>query len=101
MHAELSMGHHYRVVDELEAVAYAEPTRERLCSLLIQAMHLCNRQADALEAYRRTRCALIERFGLEPSSMLQDLHQAVLRQNVPPMPRSGGGPAPAYHLTLR
>lgn len=86
MDAALSLGQHYRIVDELEAMAYLEPTRERLCGLLMQAMHRCDRQADALEAYRRTRCALIEQFGLEPSARLQNIQQAILQQDLPTVP---------------
>ena len=40
------------------------------------ALYRAGRQADALEAYRRARHALVEDLGLEPSRELQRLEAA-------------------------
>jgi hypothetical protein len=42
------------------------------------ALYRTGRQAEALEAYRATRQALVESFGLEPSGPLQALERAIL-----------------------
>ena len=39
------------------------------------------RQAEALAAYRAGRSALVEELGIEPSSALQELERAILRQD--------------------
>ena len=45
------------------------------------ALYRCGRQADALEAYRRSRAALVEQIGVEPGPELRALHEAILRQD--------------------
>ena len=45
------------------------------------ALYRCGRQADALEAYTRARRRLDEELGLEPSAELQQLQDAILRQD--------------------
>ena len=44
------------------------------------ALYRSGRQADALEAYREARLALVEELGIEPGRELRDLEQAILRQ---------------------
>ena len=45
------------------------------------ALYRCGRQADALEAYRRARAALVDAIGVEPGPELRRLHDAILRQD--------------------
>ena len=78
--AQLALGQHQDVVGQLEAVAAGtrELARERLSGLLMVALYRSSRQADALAVYRRTRTALIEQLGLDPSRELQELERAIL-----------------------
>ena len=79
--SELDAGRHREVVGELEALAAAEPLRERLHALRMLALHRCGRQADALAAYRQARSALVDAIGVEPGAELRRLHDAILRQD--------------------
>ncbi|MGC7096520.1 BTAD domain-containing putative transcriptional regulator [Amycolatopsis lurida] len=95
MEAELAGGRHHEVIGELEAVAEAEPLRERLAGQLMLALYRCGRQADALTAYRRTRTALVDSLGLDPSRDLQALERAILNHDASlALPAPSGKPSP-------
>jgi class 3 adenylate cyclase len=79
--AELQLGRHGRLVAELEAFVTEHPLRERPRGQLMLALYRSGRQADALEAYRHAREALVEQLGIDPSSELQQLEQAILRHD--------------------
>jgi DNA-binding SARP family transcriptional activator len=79
--AELELGHHGSLVAELEAFVGENPLRERPRGQLMLALYRSGRQADALEAYRAARDALVEELGIEPSTELQRLEQAILRHD--------------------
>jgi DNA-binding SARP family transcriptional activator len=78
---ELAEGRHAQLVAELEAFVAEHPLRERPRGQLMLALYRSGRQADALEAYRRARATLVEELGIEPSSELQALEQAILRHD--------------------
>jgi predicted ATPase/DNA-binding SARP family transcriptional activator len=78
LEAELSLGRHAEAVGELEALLTDQPTRERFAALLMLALYRAGRQAEALEAYRRTRAHLVDELGIEPGRELQQLHEAML-----------------------
>jgi WD40 repeat protein/DNA-binding SARP family transcriptional activator len=78
---DLAAGRHLEVVSELDALVAAEPLRERLHALRMLALYRCGRQADALDAYRQARAALIDAIGIEPGPELRRLHEAILRQD--------------------
>ena len=65
-------------VGELEALVREHPTRERFWALLMRALYQAGRQADALDAYRRARRALVEELGVEPGRQLRDMERLVL-----------------------
>ncbi len=100
--AQLASGRHGEVVGELQGLVAAHPFRERFCAQLMVALYRSGRQADALAAYTATRERLADELGLDPGPELQDLAQAVLRQDpvllgtAPPTPppRSPGRQAP-------
>ncbi len=79
--ADLELGRHAEVVGELEALVAAHPLRERLRAQLMLALYRSDRQADALESYRRGRHLLVEELGIEPGSALRDLHERILAQD--------------------
>jgi DNA-binding SARP family transcriptional activator len=79
--ADLSLERHAELVGELETLVAENPLRERPRALLMMSLYRSGRQAEALEVYRSTRQALVEGLGIEPSSRLQHLERAILRQD--------------------
>jgi class 3 adenylate cyclase len=97
--ADLATGRHPEVVGELQGLVHEHPLRESLRGLLMLALYRCGRQADALAAYQDARTALVTELGLDPSPALQQLEQAILRQD-PAL--AAGSPAPSLPVaTLR
>ena len=86
--ADLAAGRHAQVIGELDALVVQEPLRERLRAQRMLALYRAGRQADALEAYREARAALVE-LGIEPSDELHALHQAILEHD-PAIARATG-----------
>ncbi|MDX6676863.1 MAG: hypothetical protein QOE31_915, partial [Solirubrobacteraceae bacterium] len=79
--AELALGRHRDCVGELEALVAAHPLRERARAQLMLALYRCDRQSDALDAYREGRRLLVDELGLEPGPQLRELEGAILRQD--------------------
>jgi DNA-binding SARP family transcriptional activator len=79
--AHLAEGRHAQLVAELEAFVAEHPLRERSRGQLMLALYRSGRQADALEAYRQARETLVGELGIDPSSELQQLEQAILRHD--------------------
>jgi DNA-binding SARP family transcriptional activator len=87
--ADLALGRHAELVGELEALVVEHPLRERLRGELMRALYGADRQAEALEVYRMTRAMLVNELGIEPSVSLQELEQAILRQDPSLVPPAG------------
>jgi DNA-binding SARP family transcriptional activator len=79
--AELALGHHDELVPELEGLVTRHPLRERLRAQLMLALYRAGRQAEALEAYRAARRALLAELGIEPGRALRELEHAILEQD--------------------
>jgi len=79
--ADLALGRHEEVVNELESLAREHPLRERLQGLRLMALYGCGRQADALEAYRTTRRRLVDELGVEPGPELKELERRILEHD--------------------
>ncbi|MBV9604206.1 MAG: winged helix-turn-helix domain-containing protein, partial [Solirubrobacterales bacterium] len=79
--AQLALGRHDEVVSDLEALIHEHPFRERPRAQLMLALYRCGRQAQALDAFRQARHALVEELGVEPGEALRELEQAILRQD--------------------
>lgn len=77
--ASLPLGDGRQLVPELEVLVAAHPIRERATGLLMRALCAAGRSGDALNAYERTRAALADRLGADPSPELVELHRRVLR----------------------
>ena len=90
--ADLAPGRHVEVTSELEALVRGQPLRERLRAHLMLALYRAGRQAEALDVYQDARRTLVEQLGIDPSQSLQQLEQAILRQD--PELESGSGRAP-------
>ena len=79
--ADLALGRHDELVGELEALVTEHPLRERLRGYLMIALYRTGRQAEALDAYKGARRALVDELGIEPSAELQELERAILRHD--------------------
>ncbi|MBV8998896.1 MAG: winged helix-turn-helix domain-containing protein, partial [Solirubrobacterales bacterium] len=79
--AQLALGQHAKVVQDLESLIAEHPLRERPRGQLMLALYRCGRQAEALDAYRQARHMLVEELAIEPSADLRVLEQAILRQD--------------------
>jgi DNA-binding SARP family transcriptional activator len=79
--AELELGRHAELVDELAALVEREPLREGPRRQLMLALYRSGRQADALAVYREGRRLLVDQLGIEPSPALQALERAILRHD--------------------
>ncbi|MGW1343484.1 BTAD domain-containing putative transcriptional regulator [Kribbella sp. NPDC002412] len=66
------------MIAEMRDLAAQYPLRERLQEQLMIALYRAGQQASALEVYRRTRTALVDELGVEPSPRLAELHASVL-----------------------
>ncbi|PPK63839.1 BTAD domain-containing putative transcriptional regulator [Actinokineospora auranticolor] len=68
-----------QAVTELTDLVAAHPVRERLVAALMRALVATGRDTEALLVYERTREALADTLGVDPSPELSDLHVALLR----------------------
>jgi DNA-binding SARP family transcriptional activator len=81
LEADIDCGRATEAAAELEVLIAEHPLRERLRALRMMALYRAGRQADALEAYRDARRALVDEVGIEPGEDLQALESAILRQD--------------------
>ena len=77
--AEIRLGHGAELVTELTDLVAAHPVRERLVAALMRALVATGRDTEALLVYQRTREALADALGVDPSPELSALHVALLR----------------------
>jgi predicted ATPase/DNA-binding SARP family transcriptional activator len=102
--ARLALGEHRVVATELGELAATHPGRERLRAAHLRALYAAGRQREALDGYAELRTYLADELGADPSPQLQQLHQAILRQDPgltpAPAPRTNL-PAPARTLVGR
>jgi predicted ATPase/DNA-binding SARP family transcriptional activator len=95
--AELAAGRDRELLPELQALAAARPTRERLQAHLMLVLYRAGRQPEALDVYAYLRTTLRDELGLEPGAELRDLQRQILRQD-PALNRKSTGVSPATVL---
>ncbi len=72
--ADLSRGMAAELLGELEGLVRANPIREQFTGQLMTAFNRAGRRADAELAYQRLTRSLDDELGLDPSPVLQHLH---------------------------
>ncbi|MCL7429385.1 BTAD domain-containing putative transcriptional regulator [Streptomyces sp. YS415] len=72
----------HRAVGEAEALIVRHPLREITWALLMCALYLTGRHADALSRFEELRKSLAEELGLRPSPGLSALQEAILRHDL-------------------
>ena len=77
--AEIGLGHGAALVTELSDLVAAHPMRERLVAAQMRALVAAGRDTEALLVYQRTREALADELGVDPSPGLSAVHVALLR----------------------
>lgn len=91
---DLELGRAPEVVDELRQIVAVHGTRQRFTALLMRALHLGGRTAEALEAYAALKERLADELGADPDQGLRDLHTAILRDG--PAAAVPGTPEPLF-----
>ncbi|MFY1625629.1 AfsR/SARP family transcriptional regulator [Micromonospora sp. WMMD723] len=87
--ADLRLGRHTELLSDLAELTARHPMHENLNAQFMIALHRSGRTYDALRTYQRLRETMVEELGLEPSSRMRCLHQAVLSA-APELELSGG-----------
>ncbi|WP_329447015.1 winged helix-turn-helix domain-containing protein [Streptomyces sp. NBC_01426] len=91
--ADLQLGLHGSLLDELRRLTAEHPLNERFAADLVLAAHRSGQRATALDAFTRLRRNLVRELGIEPSDWVRKLQQEVLSAD----PRLGA-PTPAHLL---
>ncbi|UVS81449.1 AfsR/SARP family transcriptional regulator [Actinokineospora sp. UTMC 2448] len=78
--ADLALGRHRELLDELEPLTAAYPTHESIHAQYMVALCRCDQSERALAVYQRLRAVLVDNLGVEPTPRLRRLRQAVLSQ---------------------
>ena len=71
------------MIGELRDLTAADSLAERPAALLMRALAATGRQSEALSVYQRTRQHLADHLGVDPSRQLEQVHLAILRQEIP------------------
>ena len=77
----LALGHHRRLIPELERHVSNAPLRERPRAQLMLALYRAGRQIEALDCYRDARALLVHQAGVEPGRDLRQLERSILTQD--------------------
>lgn len=97
--AELARGHAEDLISPLQDLLAENATRERLWEQLMVALYRTGRQDAALSSYRMARQTLDRELGVEPSARLNQVHQAVLRQESWLWPDRPSSPHPTHTVS--
>ena len=88
--AELRLGRHEAVLEQLRDLTARYALRERFHAQLMLALAHSGRRAEALAAYQDARKTLVAELGVEPGRELRALHERMLANDeaLPDTPRS-------------
>ncbi|GGN83814.1 SARP family transcriptional regulator [Actinoplanes lobatus] len=86
--AELSSGRAEAAAARLSGLLGEHPGHERAAALLMDALAVLGRQAEALAVYERVRETLADVLGADPGTALRERHLRLLRPE-PPRPATG------------
>ena len=105
---DLALGRQEQLVGELNRLVGEHPLRERLRAQQMLALYRADRQAEALDAYKRARQTLVDELGIEPSEALQRLQKGILAHDpaleIPTgvaLPTGFARRAPGVHTSTR
>ncbi len=76
--ADLRLGRHQELLDELGTLTSLHPTHENLHAQFMLALYRSDQRARALAVFRRLRFVLAETLGIEPAPSMQRLYEAIL-----------------------
>ncbi|MEU4805213.1 AfsR/SARP family transcriptional regulator [Actinosynnema sp. NPDC023587] len=76
--ADLALGRHASLLPELTRLVHQHPLQERFRAQLMTTFYRCDRQADALSLYEEGRRMLADELGIDPGSLLREVHLAIL-----------------------
>ncbi|MFE4954784.1 BTAD domain-containing putative transcriptional regulator [Streptomyces sp. NPDC056653] len=93
----LVQGRTDEVLPGLLALCVRHPLRERLRARLMLALAAAGRRAEAGQVYLRSRAALREQAGLEPSAQLSRVHRSLLGGDAWESAMGFVSPLPASH----
>jgi len=79
--AELALGLHGQLTEELRTLTLAQPYRETFWEQYMLALYRAGRQTDALHAYAEVRMRLADDLGIDPGPSLERMEQRVLAQD--------------------
>lgn len=101
--AQVRLGRQEDALPELRRLAEVRPLDERVATILLEALLALGRRAEALATYDRFRHGLADALGVSPGTVLQQVHQRMLRDDgtVPPVGREARpatGTAPPVRL---
>ncbi|WP_394615354.1 BTAD domain-containing putative transcriptional regulator [Lentzea sp. JNUCC 0626] len=81
--ADLDRGLAGELVSELRTLVAENPLRETFWRLLMLALYRSGQQSEALRAYQEVRTLLVDELGVDPGPVLRELHEQILRAEVP------------------
>jgi DNA-binding SARP family transcriptional activator len=79
--ADLRLGRHEELLDELIDLTNEHPLRETLHAHRLVALYRSGRPADALRAYAQARRIVVDELGVEPGPALRRLHERIVRSD--------------------
>ncbi|GGU32787.1 AfsR/SARP family transcriptional regulator [Lentzea flava] len=76
------LGRAGEVIGPVREVVTEHPLAEPLVAVLMRALALCGRDAEALELFTSARLRLADELGIDPGPELRTVHEALLRGEI-------------------